>query len=406
MGNLLLHGSVEDLKNIVCSQTLPLAYIEKPCPMELSQWLFQLMACSEDPQISSGALRSLVGLRQATGRQDFRFSAPSVAEIMDVLVSLGAERDKLHPPLSRSGTQVRVMPLDPEGEEVFSAVAPPTNNLINLTSYISLCVRTTTDYNVQNLEELVMILSSLSLDHHCMHILRRSLQMCIHNVLDAYPESVWLKAVKRLSPLLVCLSPHHHDHVALARLISGTRQRTKHLLKDFCRHCLVQMVNLSSEESQTNSHANGSSSSSEKSLVDEKDRSDLSGDVGSSSKATKTATASEYTGPTDCVFLKRLLESYRQLLPGKMSNEDYYKLHSFLHLLQLYAPVSDLVFPSKATKEEFISVLGTLRATVREDSTRPITSAVKDALIRMKLELEAQGGGTRERQTDLFSFSL
>ena len=102
----------------------------------------------------------------------------------------------------------------------------------------------------------------------------------------------------------------------------------------------------------------------------------------------------------------RVLTSYHRALPKQMTDGDYYKMHSLLYMLQLYAPLSDLTFPSKSSKQEFLSLLGTVRGSVREDPMRPITSVVKDLLIQMKLELESKSSGSsQEKLTDIFSFS-
>ena len=415
LGDILTNGSVEDLKNVLCGQLLPLAYVGKPCPVELTQWLFQLMGCSSDPDISSAALRSLVGLLQYARRQEkVSFSLPSVDEVTDVLVSLGADREKLRP-LIIGGDQVQTMPVDQKREAPF--VHPPSTNLLNVISYLSACIRMFPNYTVQQLEDMVLILSSLSLDHHCRHFLKLNLKTCIHYILAAYPERVWPKAVKRLSPQLCCLSQHHQDRLLLARLISGSMPRERYLLKDFCRQCLTQMVELSStrlptETSLTNTDGMENYSSEEKNM----DMHTIQDSTSNSCDGELPTTSSEVTktqGPLhsdpmevpDYTFFTKVLKSYQKEIHGETTNEEHYKMHSLLHLLQLYAPVSDLTFPSEPVKQEFIDMLGTLRANIRDDIMRPITSTVKDILIRMKLELESQSVGREKRQTNLFSFS-
>ena len=411
LGSILTHGSEEDLKNVVCGQMLPVAYIAKSCPIELTQWLFQVMACSGDPQVSLGSLRSLIGLLQYAVKQKSDFPVPSVADITDVLVTLGAERERLHPQITGSGSRVHAMPDDLEREEVYTPAPPPNINLVNITSYISACVRTLADYSVQQLEDLVLILSNLSLDHYCRHFLRRNLQTCIHQVLAAYPESVWHKAVKRLSPQLHCLSPYHQDKVCLARLINGNMSRARYLARDFCRWCLERMAGLHSTESLAEGPKKASCSvsteecASEESLNDKGVEEYLSIDITEAAMTDKPISKGVATlGTSDCIFLKEVLQSYHTTVQGNMSNEEYYKMQSLLQLLQLYAPLSDLTFPCEAARQDFISLLGTLRSSVREDPMRPITSIVKDVLIRMKLELEARASSRHEKQTNLFSF--
>lgn len=402
LGNALMQGCEDDLKNIVCSQVLLFAYISKPCPVELYQWLFQLMSLSDDPRVSSGACRSLCGLLQQVIRQkSFSFSIPSVADITDVLVSLGAEKERLCPQVIGSGTQVHVMLLDQDNEEVFPPASPPHTNLFNLLTYISVCVQTFADYTVQQLEELVLILSSLSLDRYCMHFLRRSLQMCIHHLLAAYPDTLWPKAVRRLSPQLACLSPHHHDNVVLARLITGTRPRERCLVRDFCRRWLIRMSKLPCDASELETiekTSNNDSTINGKPKPDTNDSKCL--DKATGGKQPRNIPQTSF----DCVFLKLVLESYRKCMSEKLTYENYYELHSFLHFLQLYSPICDLAFPCSATKQDFIYLLGTFRSTIREDPLSPITSIVKDVLIHMKLESQEQTGGSKQ-QTDLFSFA-
>lgn len=412
LGDILTSGSVEDLKNVLCGQLLPLAYIGKPCPVELTQWLFQLMGCFSDPEISSAALRSLVGLLQYARRQEkVSFSLPSVDEVTDVLVSLGADREKLRPTII-GDDQVQVMPVDQKREISFAH--PPTTNLLNVISYLSACIRMFPNYTVQQLEDLVLILSSLSLDHHCRHFLKLNLRTCIHNILAAYPESVWPKAVKRLSPQLCCLTQHHQDRLLLARLISGSMPRERYLTKDFCQQCLTQMVELPSarlhkETSLTNTDENYSSQ--EKNdihTIHDSTSNTCDGDLPTTSSEVMETQSPLHSDPMevpDYVFFTKVLKSYQKVVHGETTNEEYCKMHSVLHLLQLYAPVSDLTFPSKPAKQEFIDIIGTLRANSRDDIMRPITSTVKDILIRMKLELESQGIGREKRQTNLLSFS-
>lgn len=413
LGDILTNGSVEDLKSVLCGQLLPLAYVGKPCPVELSQWLFQLMGCSSDHEISSAALRSLVGLLQYARRQEkVFFSLPSVDEVTDVLVSLGADREKLRP-LIIGRDQVQAMPVDQKREASFAH--PPSTNLLNVISYLSACIQMFPNYTVQQLEDLVLILSSLSLDHHCRHLLKLNLKTCIHYILAAYPESVWPKAVKRLSPQLCCLSQHHQDRLLLARLISGSMPRERYLVKDFCQQCLTQMVEPSStrlpaETFLTNTDENYSSEEKNKDMhaINDTTSNSCDGELPTTSSEVMKTQSHLHSDPMevpDYMFFTKVLKSYQKEVHGETTNEEYCKMHSLLHLLQLYAPVSDLTFPSEPVKQEFIDMLGTLRANIKDDIMRPITSTVKDILIRMKLELESQTVGREKRQTNLFSFS-
>ena len=408
LGGLLVGGSGEDLKHIICGVMLPLSYVGRPCPVELTQWLFQLMACSQDRQVSSGALRSLMELLGQSLGQKMSFSAPTLAEIIDVLVTLGAEREKLHPPTSASGTKVHTLPLDREAVKLSNVVGPPSTNLLNLTTYVSACVRAlAASYSIQHLEELALVLCSLSLDRHSQLFLRRNLQTCLRHVLAAYPEMVWPKAVARLSPQLVCLSPDHHHHVLLARLLRGTTARELCLLRDFCRLCLVEMVNLpnshpaSLENSGAQEHKRdysltGGNSPLGGELTQSKSKGKSTRPRSTDSVKSREPEVNDHSGTFGAV----VLQSYLRAMPQKMSPADFHKLHALLQLLNLHG----LTFHSQSEKQRFLRVLGTLRSSIRDDPAHPISSQVKDLLIRLSVEMEAQGNrrGGSSTQLDLF----
>ena len=205
-------------------------------------------------------------------------------------------------------------------------------------------------------------------------------------------------------------------------------------MRDFCRFCLKEMAGLHGKESLVEVPERPSSKGAGNSIAevssdgkapektsgkntetcetkvgrDDKDavHVDESLSRGVSEASRRGEPASTKVGTSDCAFMKEVLRSYHRIVQGNacMSDEVCYKMHSVLQLLQLYAPLSDIAFPNEESKQGFIALLGALRASVREDPMRPVTSVVKDVLIRMKLELEARGSTRQEKQTDLFSF--
>lgn len=400
LAGLLVEGNEIDMKNIVCGVMFPLSYIGRACPVELTQWLFQLMACSKDKHVSSGALRSLLQLLKQSLRQKTAFSPPTLSEITDVLVTLGADRQRLRPPTNPAGTSVQVLPPD---QEMSAPTPPPTINLFNLITYISACVQAVgSNYSVQQLEDLALVLCGLSLDSGCQFSLKQSVQSCLRCVLRAYPESVWRKAVARLTPQLASLSSHHYHHVLLARLLRGTTPRELSLLRDFCRYCLGKLIDSPSLNSAAvwgNSPPSLAQENKNPCLTggsDELTHSDSNRHP--TSMTTNTTDRSLVLGPSGA-FEKTILESYRRAMPAKMTHKDYHKLYCMLQLLNLHG----LTFRSQSEQQEFLRVLGALRSTIRDDPTLPITSQVKDLLIRLKVELEAQGSkrGSTSTQLDL-----
>ncbi|CAI8055871.1 hypothetical protein GBAR_LOCUS30462 [Geodia barretti] len=409
LAQLLVEGSGNDLRNIVCGVMLPLSYIGRPCPLELTQWLFQLTACAEDEKVSFGALKSLLELLQQNLKQKTSFSPPTVAEITDALVTLGADKERLRPPVDSCGTIVRSLP---QGPESFTPVSPPIANLSHLTTYICACVKTVAEnYGVQELEQLVLVLCGLSLDPHCQYTLKQVLQNCLGCVLGAYPEAVWSKAIARLSPQLACLSPHSRHHVYLARFLRGTSPRQLCFLRDFCRYCLAKIVHLPTRDfisdtlpviSDTSSSlGNNSSLASENSplgvdlMEAESERRHTTAKASSSANTIKKH--GRNSGDGSGVFARTVIESYRRTMPTKMTSKHYQELYCLLQLLNLHG----LSFRSQSEEQEFLRVLGGIRSTIRDDPALPVTSQVKDLLIRLKVELEAQGHGRRTNTTPL-----
>ena len=405
LAQLLVEGSGEDLQNIVCGVMLPLSYVGRACPVEVTQWLFQLTACAQDEKVSTGALRTLLELLQQSLKQGSEFVAPTVAEITDVLVTLGADKERLRPPLNTLGT-VRILPQE---TPTSSSSPPPVRNISNLTTYVCACVKTLAgDYSVQQLEDLAMVLCSLSLDPYCQYTLKQILQSALSAVLRAYPESVWSKAVTRLSPQLVCLSSHTHHHVSLACFLRGTSPRQIHLLRVFCRHCIGKIVHLNCSDfvldkspslAQENKNCDTSENSPPPS-VESMDRQPTT----TTTSATSTNTTKERgrKGGRSGSFANTVIDSYRRAMPTKMTCKDYQELYCLLQLLNLHG----FGFRTQREEQDFLRVLGGLRSTIRDDPALPITSTVKDLLIRLKVELEAQGHrgrGSTTRLEDLFS---
>ena len=396
LSDFLVHGTEDDLKNIICGQMLPFAFLTIPCPPQLQQWLFQLMACLCDTAISLEAHKSLIGLLQSAKKLnpiDPPSSVPTVEDIVDVLVTLGADREKLRPLITQDGSAVLPVLDNQAGDEVFLPPKPPSGNLLHLVNYLSACLYHVPGcYNVQELEDLILILTTLSLDQFFSLFLKSSLQQCVQLLLAAYPDSLWFKAVQRLSPQLLCLSSHHHDRLSVAYLICRQTQRQKYLLRDFCVRCLVQMLGLNREKvgwgcsgKQGGEVGEGGSDACEE--VEGGHEMDGSG---GGSCSTKT-------------LWKEVLLHYKKASLKEFQSEDYYQMHSVLHMLELCSPLSELTWSSEKEKLEHVHLLSTVCTEIRDDPSRPARAPVKELLIRMRLEIKSVSS-TAGRQTDLFSF--
>ena len=336
LSDLLVHGTEGDLKNIICGQMLPFAFLTVPCPPELQQWLFQLMACSYDPNISLEAHKSLIGLLQSAKKLSPNgppSSVPTVEDIVDVLVTLGADREKLRPLITQDGVAVHPVIDNQAGDEVFLPPKPPSGNLLHLVNYLSACLHHVPScYNVQDLEDLILILATLSLDQFCSLFLKSSLQQCIQLLLAAYPDSLWFEAVQRLSPQLLCLSSHLHNRLSVAHLFCRQTQRQNYLLRDFCVRCLVQMLGLNREKvgwgcsgKQGREAGEGSGGG---------------GDEGGSDVCEEVEGGSEMeeSGGVPCSvkhLWKEVLLHYKKASLKEFQREDYYQMHSVLHMLGL-----------------------------------------------------------------------
>ena len=412
LADYLCQGNKCELEGVVLGQMLPFSFLGKPCPVELKQWLFQLVACSSDPAISSGALRSLTGLLQNARRcqQSSQFSAPSVSDLRDVLVSLGAEPERLRPAIIENGAKVVPFCEGEESDEVF-LVEPPSMNLINITNYIAACVRRLPGcYSVQDLEDLVLISCSLSLDNYCASFLKNSLCQCIQQLLAAYPDSVWQKAVKRLSPQLLCLSQHHHDRLSLAQLIGSNTQRQRYLTRDFCRQCLVQMLGLEDETFVGNDVevCGEQSLKAKKGEENEKNKENESDNLSlEDTTVPDPPVRVAHLDPLemqDCAFVSRVIEFYHKNRLKQFRDEDYYKMYSLLLMLQILAPMKDIVWTQEDMKSQCLVHLRGLASSIDESPNWPIRSLVKNILICMRLELPAQGSDRKEKQTEIVHF--
>lgn len=460
VSGLLLEGGGEEIKRIVCSDVLPLSYFDQSCPPELSQWLFQLLGCSADSQVSARAMKNLVEFVNLSRRRGSSFHPPTVADIIGVLVTLGAERRRMCAPFCEPGSTLQSLE---KGREDRSAVGPPRSNLVNLISFVSELIKNcAAEYTVQDLEELVVILCSLSLDRHCRWFLTHNLQVCIHHIIAAYPDSVWPKAQARLAALLVQLSiRHHHHQILLARLFCRTTPRELSLLRHFCRLCLLGIVKPSSANSTVNpgtvvtsgdkmnkeqvgdegmqldtggqhptpvncqqptistskttepndedmkpttkSRNNVSTTASSKKPTDKhqvKEPSCSSSMVQSTTTTDISREPAEVAAESSGKLAKTVIEAFLKSIPKKMTERDYHKLDTILRLQILQY----LEFSNHTEKGQFLRVLRALKLTIKEDPSLPITSQVKDLVIQLVLEIQGNKSGSAQNNLLLDQF--
>ena len=347
---LLNQYESEALSQVICSQWLSLCYQTKPCPMTVWQWLFQIMCRSCDLNLVHGAYVNLVDLvKTAKLRKDISsIYCPSFAEVMDILVSLGMDKNYL--PNESS----------PEIDEVFTSPQPPIGNLSRLLQYLKLCAQIAPHkYSVQDLECLVVLLANVSLDAHvCQELISRDFTSCLNCLVAAISASDWACSVDRLGTQLSRLSPHHHNKLYLTGLVTGMTQRLSELQMNLCRKNIELLLE---------DKVPGSSSL------------------------------------PDCSFSTKVLKYYFKLKSSDYNYEMCYSMHSVLTMLSLFLNKTRVVWPDQASEREFGLVLGALSDKLQDHYEHPERGAVKDLVIRMKVDYEVKKTKKQRDIKDYFS---
>ena len=379
-------ASPEALKEAISGGWIRLCYQNRPCPQAVWQWLFQIMCRSSDDMLSNGAFRSLTALLQIALRRNDRATVhtPSLADIVDVLVCMGADQNRLF----SSGLCTGEMEVEvDESDDVFQPKIP-TRNLSHFLKYFTTYTRMLPGcYTLEELENLVILLLNVALDPQlCGQLIETNIVQCIGVALAAIPEESWMKTAKRILSRALALSDHHHNQLHIAYLISGTSE-TEHqrfLQKLFCRESIAQITGLKPEVQSSRVKTEATN-----------------GDL----PTTENRTATEFStqlDDSDCLFAQEVIVHYYRT-PSEQY--DYYCMYSVLRMLSMFMLPAEMKWPSQEKQKVFEHLLGSLSSEkIRENLRHPERGPVKDLVIRMKLEVNRQKVTGQMKQTDLFAF--
>ncbi len=345
---LLSDNSLESLTYLVTTQWLVLFYREKPCPLAIWQWLFQIMCLSCDKRISSGAYSNISALVKGAKAMDQAHSIffPSLTDIFDILTNLGVDKERLSDNDVLPQVDDEVFP--PPSQSIFS-------NFCRLLGYLKLCVETCPEYySVASLEDFIVLVANISLDTNLyQEVLPGDITEFFQALVGEIPSSHWACSVESLAGKLSALSQHHHNKLYVARLITGTTHRLSTLQMSVCRKGIELLI----EKPPTTS------------------------------------------AKTNTEFARAVLIYYYHLKPSSFDFKTCYKMYSILAMLALFLNLSQLVWTNAKSEREFAQLLGALSDKVRDDPNHPERGLVKDMLIQMKLEFE--GRKAIKKQTDL-----
>lgn len=375
----------EALKEAISGGWLRLCYQSRPCPQAVWQWLFQIMCRSGDDVLSNGAFRNLTALLQLALRRNDRASihTPSLADIVDVLVCMGADQNRLFSGVPCAGE----MEVD-ESEEVFH-LKIPTRNLSHFLKYLTTYTRVLPGcYTLVELENLVVLLLNIALDPQlCGQPIENDIVQCIGVALATIPEESWMNAAKRILPRALALSDHHHNQLHIAYLISGTSE-TEHqrfLQKLFCRESIAQITGLKSVEQLRMKESSVKTET-------------TNGDLPTAENKMSTTQLDD----SDCSFAQEVILYYYRTPSDKY---DYYCMYSVLRMLSMFMLPAEMKWPSQEKQKAFEQLLGSLSSDkIRDNLRHPERGPVKDLVIRMRLEVNRQKVAGQLKQTDLFAF--
>ena len=375
----LTQNNPEVLREMICGGWLKLCYKYKPCPPSIWQWLFQIVCRSDDASLSNGAFRSLMALLQLTERRkDLKsIHLPSVSDIVDVLVYLGASQNQLLP-------NDEAMEVD-GNDDVFAAPRPPLRNLSGLLNYLCAYVRVLPMcYTVEELECLILLFMNLSLDPVlCGQLMERDVSLCVGALLAALPEELWVKSANKLNVQALKISHHHHNRLYLASVISGVSQRQKFLQQIFCKECIRQELKLPRVPDETEKVASK--------VVYPKIKTE---EEGTSTKEEVTST-SDSQGPNaatgglneNCLFAREVILHYQH---KSSLDYNYYSMYSVLTMLTFFMHPTEMKWPSPEERKKFERMLSSVSEKIKDNPMRLERGPVKDLIIRMKLEVSSQ----------------
>ena len=344
---LLSSETTEGLTQVITSQWLELCYREKSCPLSVWQWLYQIMCRSCDQELSYGAytnLTKLVSIAKSRGDLGSVY-CPSLSDISDTLKCLGADERSLNNDSRK------------DDDNVFTPPQSVLSNLSHLILYLRACVEAhPKQYTVSELQRLVVLMANIALDTHvCQELMGHDVTLCIGALIEAIPSSDWACSKEQLSYDMAALCQHHHNNLYISRLVTGMNQRLSELQISSCRKSIELLLQ---------------------------------------DKLPSTA------GLSNSEFAKKVLVYYYRMKSPSYDYDMCYKMYSILAMMAIFLNRCHVVWTSSSSEREFALLLGAVSDKVRDHPNHPERGAVKDLLIRMKMEFEFDGQ-TTNKQTDI-----
>ncbi|XP_078358629.1 SMC5-SMC6 complex localization factor protein 2-like [Oculina patagonica] len=367
----LMSASDTDLQELLCGGWILQHYLDKPCPSEVAEWLFQIMCRHRDQHIISSAFKVLwVMLEAATENrddipQDSRGTSwvPSIKKVLRELLSFGATVPRLYP--RELVNQLNVKDIlsnensseDIQMEEESVNGEPQTEcfpvvNIMHLVQFLTHCLqRCPRSYTVQDLRNLMVLMCRLALDLRLQTVVF-DIEMCIAAMLNCFGETQWPDEIKELCSIVAKLSTHHPNLLYLVQVqppstygIELQRRLSLTLL-----HWLVLKFVKQEQPGKV--------------LVDER---------------------CNVTVP-DAVEVSSLVELVAKIKPGE--NSDYFLLHTIISLVSLAVGSEDLPSKERASLETLTNKLRTLNGEIKDPRAAFMNrTKVKDLLVRTILRL-------------------
>lgn len=351
--NIMMQQNPEVLSQLICERWFLLCYRQKPCPIAIWQWLFQIMCLSCDHYLTERVYFNLKSLVNWSNDKENVY-VPNVPTVMDVLVNLGADRDLLEG--GRSLEEGQRIVTSPTEDDVFQT-PPAVNVLVNLSNlfrYVSCAVTARPSaLSCEDLRQLISVIAAVSLDSSVTKdpSVLVLISECISSLVTAIPKASWPAALTSLPTRLVELSPHHHNLLHLGKLMTPSSTCMAELRVAVCRASIWKLV----------------------------------------------YPDTTYRHMTDCSFAWAIVEHY-YLLPA--AKYVYYSMYSIVCMLSHFMNLSPMQWPSPDKKKEFKTMLRKVAAVkIRDIAESAERAPVKDMFIGMALEMATR----RARQTDLFS---
>lgn len=362
--NLMQQMNPHVLHQLICERWFLLTYRAKPCPTCIWEWLFQIMCLSCDQQLAQMAFINLKTLVE-WAHESSMIHVPKPCTVVEVMVSLGADRDQLeaktvdHVTTTEPRTVDHVTTTEPS-DDVFpsSFMEVVCSRLSNLCRYISLVVSANpSSLPPDQIHHLFFMFSKVSLDCSLTKgpPVLTSIAECLSSLVSAIPELSWTDSLSVLSTQLTDLSAHHHNLLHLNKMVSPVSPRMRQLLKIVCKMSIWKLLFPGT-------------------IPSPKERVDRS-------------------------FAWKIIRHY---YTTPSSQFEYYSMYSVMCLFSNFMNMSVFEWPSEQMKREFKSMLSTLGSVKIKDTVDNIERApVKDVFIRMSLEIATQKSRD-SKQTNLF----